>query len=391
MSTLKPILNSPVKVGIALTDTFASGTSRRVANLFCALSEQNRVRYHLFLPEEIYHELNSADYHLERYHGVHPLKVKSRWDSKRWENPTLGTDDVGRVLTLQNFRNQVARIVEKESIKILHAHNDSVYMFGVHAIPGIIQIASLASIERRNYDRRGFFGGLLMFCLRRYDLIDCLSPQIRNCLLRNGISARKIMVAPNSFVNVQRYRPAAKNTDSVVFATRLHGFKNPGLFVDAMERTHEAHPHAEFFLLGKGPLSEHIAGRLSALRSDIIVHYSFMRDTSAVLNASLINVHLQQEDNYPSQSLLEGMASGNAIIATDVGLTRRLVDESNGILIPLSGSKALVDAMIWMLKHPRATRAMGERSRVKVLREHTISRYLGHVNELYDRASRLLG
>ena len=126
MSTLKPILNPPVKVGIALTDTFASGTSRRVANLFCALSEQNRVRYHLFLPEEIFDELNNAKYRLERYHGVHPLKVKSRWDSKRWENPTLGTDDVGRVLTLQNFRNQVARIVEKESIKILHAHNDSV-------------------------------------------------------------------------------------------------------------------------------------------------------------------------------------------------------------------------------------------------------------------------
>jgi len=263
-------------------------------------------------------------------------------------------------------------------------------MFGVHAIPGIIQIASLASIERRNYDRRGFFGGLLMFCLRRYDLIDCLSPQIRDYLLRNGISAKKIMVAPNSFVNVQRYRPAAKNTDSVVFATRLHSFKNPGLFVDAMERAHEAHPHVEFFLLGKGPLSEHIAGRLSALRSDIIAHYSFMWDTSAVLNASLINVHLQQEDNYPSQSLLEGMASGNAIIATDVGLTRRLVDEGNGILIPLTGSKALVDAMIRMLKHPQATRAMGERSRVKVLREHIISRYLGYVNELYDRASKLV-
>lgn len=391
MSTLKLIPDSPVKVGIALTDTFASGTSRRIANLFCALSVQNPGRYHLFLPEEIFQELNKADYHLDRFQSVHALKVKSRWDSKRWENHTLTMDDMGRVLTLRDFRNQVAHIAASENIKILHAHNDSVYMFGLHAIPGLTQIASLASIELRNYDPRGFFGRLLRLCLQRYDLIDCLSPQIRGYLQRNGISAEKIMVAPNSFVNVQRYRPAAKNTDSVVFATRLHDFKNPGLFVDAMERTYETYPQVEFFILGKGPLSEHIAGRLSALRSDIIAHYAFMWDTSAVLNNSSISVHLQQEDNYPSQSLLEGMASGNAIIATDVGLTRRLVDENNGILIPLSDSRALADAMIWMLKHPKVTHAMGKRSREKVLREHTIARYLGYVNELYDRADRLVG
>jgi glycosyltransferase involved in cell wall biosynthesis len=377
-----------MRVGIALTDTFASGTSRRVANLFCVLSKQNPTRYHLFLPEEIFQELNMAGYHLERYHGVHVLKVKSRWDSKRWENYDLTIDDLGRVLTLLKFRQQVASIIESEGIKILHTNNDSVYMFGVRAIPGLTQIASLASIEPRNYNPTGFFGRLLRLCLQRYDLIDCLSPRIRGHLQRNGIAAEKIMVAPNSFVDVHKYRLAVKNADSVVFATRLHDFKNPDLFVDSMERTYEAYPPVEFFLLGKGPLGEHISRRLGALGSGIVVHYAFMWDTSPVLNTSSISVHLQQDDNYPSQSLLEGMASGNAIIATDVGLTRRLVDESNGILIPLSDSRALSDAMIWMLKHPKVTRAMGKRSRDKVLREHTIARYLRYVNELHDRASR---
>jgi glycosyltransferase involved in cell wall biosynthesis len=162
------------------------------------------------------------------------------------------------------------------------------------------------------------------------------------------------------------------------------------MYVDAMERTYQAYPRVEFFLLGKGPLSEHITRRLSVLRSGISVHYAFMWDTSRVLNESSINIHLQQEANYPSQSLLEGMASGNAIIATYVGLTRRLVGENNGIVIPLSDSEALADAMIWMLKHHEATRAMGRRSRGKVLREHTILSCLGYVNELYDRASRLV-
>lgn len=80
------------------------------------------------------------------------------------------------------------------------------------------------------------------------------------------------------------------------------------------------------------------------------------------------------------------MAAGNAIIATDVGLTRRLVDESNGILIPSSNASALADAMIWMLKHPKETTTMGRRSREKVLRSNNADDYLSYIGELHDRA-----
>ena len=91
-----------------------------------------------------------------------------------------------------------------------------------------------------------------------------------------------------------------------------------------------------------------------------MVHFEFVWDTSSILNRTAINVQLQEDDNYPSQSLLEGMASGNAIVATDVGLTRRLVDESNGILIPSpSATGALAKAIKWMLGHPTETLDMG--------------------------------
>jgi glycosyltransferase involved in cell wall biosynthesis len=190
-------------------------------------------------------------------------------------------------------------------------------------------------------------------------------------------------------VDIDRYKPELKNPNSIVFATRLHKFKNPDLYVDALGMTLEKHPQAEFHLLGTGPLREHIAKRLRNLGINSTVDYRLLWDTSKVLNRSSINVQLQQEDNYPSQSILEGMASGNAIIATDVGLTRRLVNEENGILIPVSDAGALADAMISMLEHPKETLNMGMRSREKVLREHTIGGYVDYLNELYDRASML--
>jgi len=383
------IQRSLERTGIALTDTFVSGTARRVANLFCALSLRDPSRYHLLVCDEIYQGLNRANYHLENYPNVHELKVRSRLDKKKWENDSLTLEDLGRVLTLRNFRNQIARIVKEEGIKILHAHNDSVYIFGLRPIPGLVQVASLSSIERRNYDRNSLFGQLLRFCLPRYDLVDCLSPAISEHVLAYGVPAGKVFCAPNSFVDVERYKPEIKNPNSVVFATRLHGFKNPDLFVDAIKTTYKEHPQAEFHLLGTGPLRERIANRLHTLEMKDRVHYDFLWDTSKVLNRSSINAQLQQEDNYPSQSLLEGMAAGNAIIATDVGLTRRLVDEKNGILIPLSNASALADAMIWMLKHPEETITMGRRSREKVLRSNNVDNYLSYVGELHARASML--
>lgn len=206
--------------------------------------------------------------------------------------------------------------------------------------------------------------------------------------MQNGVPGHKVFCAPNSFVDTKRYRPEPKDPNSVVFATRLHKFKGPDYFLDAINRTYKKHPQAKFHLLGTGPLSEYVANRLSTFQG-ISIHYEFMWDTSEVLNKSSINLQLQQEDNYPSQSLLEGMAAGNAIIATDVGLTRRLVDASNGILIPLSNARALADAMIWMLKHPEETRAMGRRSRERVLRRHTIANYLTYVDGLHMRAGML--
>ena len=62
-----------------------------------------------------------------------------------------------------------------------------------------------------------------------------------------------------------------------------------------------------------------------------------MADTS-------VFVSIQTTNNYPSQSVLEAMGCGNAIIATDVGDTRMFINENNGILINLEVSK-LVNAI----------------------------------------------
>lgn len=381
------------KVGIAVSDTHISGTARRLGNLFRTLSTQSPSIYHFIVSEELYEWLNAAGYHLDDWPNVHrvrPLKITSHLDSRRWESRSIRVEDAMRFLTLMNFRRQVARIVRQESIGILQVALDPVYVFGLFPVPGVVQIASLVSHLHYHYDRGNFFGRLLQLGLPSYDVIDCISPYIYERVLENGFSPDKVFCAPNSFVDVNRYKPEKKNVNEIVFAVRVHKFKNPELFIDAISHIIEECPRAVFHLRGAGPMMERLDYRLGTLGLKDHVHSGFVWDTSRILNKSSINVHLEAEDNYPNQSVLEGMAAGNAIIATDVGLTRRLVDETNGILVPLSDPGALAEAVIWMLEHPTQTLKMGKRSREKVLRGQRLETYLNYIQSVYLRASSFL-
>ena len=229
------------------------------------MSQEDPSSYHLITSEEVYEGLNRAGYNLQDYPNVHVLKVKTPLDSKKWENQSLTLGDAGRFLTLLNFRNKASQIISEEHIEIVQCVLDSVYIFGLRPIPGVVQIASMVSVLPHHYNKRNLIGHLLYFCLSRYDLIDCISPQIWDMVVRNGFPPEKVLCAPNSFVDVDRYRPEKKDANEVVFAARLHSFKNPELYLKAISSVSESFPHAVFHLLGTGPMGGYVADRLKGL------------------------------------------------------------------------------------------------------------------------------
>ena len=64
-----------------------------------------------------------------------------------------------------------------------------------------------------------------------------------------------------------------------------------------------------------------------------------------------------------SNSLLEAMASGLAVIATDVGGTKELVDEKNGVIVEKESVEDIYEALEKLYKDKRMVLEMGEESR----------------------------
>ena len=222
------------------------------------------------------------------------------------------------------------------------------------------------------------------YALGRATVIDTLSEAARADAIRRGIDAGKMLVSPGSAVDVDRFRPALRKQPWVVFAGRLVEEKNPLLFVEAMPAILRAAPSARIFLMGEGPLGPAVEQAVERSGARDAATTGFLADLAPIFGPAHVFVSLQRKDNYPSQSLLEAMACGAAIVATDVGLTWKLVDETTGIRVKPNPDD-LAGAVIELLKAPARCERLGQSARRRVMEQHADERYRTHLESLYAK------
>jgi glycosyltransferase involved in cell wall biosynthesis len=223
--------------------------------------------------------------------------------------------------------------------------------------------------------------------LKRAGAIDVLSQGIRDILIEAKVNDGKIAVSPCSFTDFSLCQPAPQKERAVVFLGRFVAAKNPMLFAQAIPKITAQESNVHFYMLGKGPLQAQIEEMLRRAGVAAKVTIGFEANPPQLLNRSAIFVSLQRFENYPSQSLLEAMACGNAIVATDVGETWRLVDETNGLRVPPT-PEAVAEAVVKLLCDPNLPR-LQQASRQRALTEHTPERFFDYIINVYQMVTSL--
>jgi glycosyltransferase involved in cell wall biosynthesis len=222
------------------------------------------------------------------------------------------------------------------------------------------------------------------WAMRHSHAIDALRGSIRDDLVTRGIDEEKIDAAPCSFTDISQCEPASKREKWVVFLGRFIENKNPLLLARAIPQVVSQHSDVHFYFLGEGYLQDQLNSLVQQLGIADYVTIRFEPRPTQILNRSSIFVSLQVLENYPSQSLLEAMACGNAIVATDVGETWRLVDAENGVRVALQ-PEAVADAIVELLKDTSLPQR-GLVSRQRVLIEHTQKRFFDYITATYRSA-----
>lgn len=205
---------------------------------------------------------------------------------------------------------------------------------------------------------------------RLCDRVVCNSRATLERLARIGISRKKLVwipngIAPEAFVDENPVLPAVSGLIRVgVIARMNHAAKNQEGFLHAAARVASAHANTEFVLAGDGPLREGLEKLAQNLGVQNRVRFlGDRRDVPAVL-ASLDIAVMPSHSESLSNSLLEAMAAGKAVVATDVGGTAEVVhDHRTGLLVPNKDIEALAGAINVFIENSELRRACGQNAR----------------------------
>jgi glycosyltransferase involved in cell wall biosynthesis len=155
-------------------------------------------------------------------------------------------------------------------------------------------------------------------------------------------------------------------------------------FLEAAKKVLEKMPNTEFLLVGDGPLRpqyEQMASELGVLRK---VHFLGRRSDVPMIITNLDVSVLPSTSEGLSNVILESMAAGKPVIATNVGGNREIVQDGvTGYLVTPADSRALADRMLTLLQNPDRAKTFGLEGRKVVEEKFTVEAMVKKYEKLY--------
>ncbi len=171
---------------------------------------------------------------------------------------------------------------------------------------------------------------------------------------------------------------------------RLHPVKDQLTLAHAFVRAVRSDPKARatlrLVIVGSGSLLEPVR---EVLRSGGVLDLAWLageRNDIADLMRAFDVFALPSLAEGISNTILEAMASGLPVVATDVGGNAELVDNGNtGRLVPADRPEAMADALLFYFQDRLRARVHGDRGRARVIEQFSLERMVTEYATLYER------
>lgn len=231
--------------------------------------------------------------------------------------------------------------------------------------------------------------------LRKINGAFCYNEQEQHDLRNFRLIPRQVplIMVPGSGVDTRWFTPTLPVLSPVrfLFIGRMLKSKGVGVLMDAQRRLRDQGVLAEVHLVGPFD-SNPDAVTAQAVRdwedAGLAVYHGAARDVRPHLAASTVFVLPTFLREGIPRTILEAMASGRAIIATDApGCGSTITDGKTGFVVPAGQPEPLVDAMRRFAENPQLAVTMGQAARQRACEFFDVR----HVNTLLLRAMRLEG
>lgn len=225
--------------------------------------------------------------------------------------------------------------------------------------------------------------------------LDLLRPAFAR--VRGQRQARRRMrvihdgVTADAFVEARiESSKAAPARITIGLVGRIAQWKGQEIFVRAAAAVLARYPGCRFRIIGAALFSEQdyetsVRRLVRDLRLEHTVEFTGFRADVAEAIAELdILVHASITGEPFGQVIVEGMAAGKPVVATNGGGVPEIVqDQVTGLLIPMGDPNAMADAICRLLADPSAAAEMGNRGRERVRQHFRIENTARKMEEFY--------
>ena len=266
------------------------------------------------------------------------------------------------------------------------------------AAPERPQRESAAARRFRLEAARGFDAVITVNQESRRSLIKnfCFSPE-KVTFIPNGVSLRPVGIS--SVDETRRHLGITESCLMVVVPARLSEEKGHDLFLQAAARILHAGHEVRYVFAGDGPCEAALREQVRALGLESsVVFLGFTDRLTDILLAADLVVLPSRREGFPFV-LLEAMAAGKPVLATDVGGVRQLVGaEGAGLVVAPGNIQTLADGLRHFFKLPPESRnrmgrigfaAVRDNFSVEQMREATYELYFPAVVGAFENGESL--
>jgi glycosyltransferase involved in cell wall biosynthesis len=240
-----------------------------------------------------------------------------------------------------------------------------------------------------------------------YKAVDTLSLQLasrivavsqsggQRLLRERNVSRDKIEVITNG-VELKEFQPRGsfETEDPKEASRRIRVVgcgqltKNKGWvdFIEvATEMSEASYQSFECIIVGDGPEREKLESIVEGENlGNIVTFVGFQTDVASWLKTADVFLTMSHREGLP-MAVLEAMACGLPVVATDAGGTGELIKNGKtGYLLEVGDIRSAVCALRWLIRSPDRRRKMGEAARDTVEEEYSFEAMVSQYLNLYE-------
>ncbi|HEX9974804.1 MAG TPA: glycosyltransferase family 4 protein [bacterium] len=203
----------------------------------------------------------------------------------------------------------------------------------------------------------------------------------------------KITVIPN-MIDTSLFPKHQQNQNgkiSILYMSKVEYKKGAFDVIEVISQVVKYHNHINFIFAGDGPDLKQL--KLLCCENGceefikFLGHIEDQRKIDFLSNGDIFLFPSHYQEGMP-YALLEAMAAGLPVIATNTGGIPEIISHNkNGLLVPPGQPDQLSEAIFQLIKHPRKRNTFGKMNRQKAVSEFDINIVCNKFNHIYEKLS----